>query len=200
MFAGALGFEEWDLEVHFFKRLRCEYSLKWHFQHHQFQRRLLMLLRPIPPLAAVAIADAHIDTVCAVATVAPEVFFRSGWQAITDCYRTVLMKTHGYSPYFTHACVPSHWAGCSRVAAAANGSSFIVVIDDALADQALSIGNRVWGGSLGMVAGTGLAALLLMAIGLMSVSFSRRPHRTCIPSAAEDIEESSGLFDGPVIA
>jgi len=83
VFAGALGFEEWDFDVHFFERLRCEYFLKLHFQQHQFPRRLLMLLRPMPPLAAVAIADAQIDSACAVATVAPEVFSRGWWQAIT---------------------------------------------------------------------------------------------------------------------
>jgi hypothetical protein len=72
---------------------------------------------------------------------------------------------------------------------------------DALADQKLSIGNRAWGGSLGMVAGMGLSALLMMAIALRLVFVSRTSgHTLLLSSAAEDIEESSGLLDGPSTA
>mmetsp|Transcript_69073 Transcript_69073/g.133334 ORF Transcript_69073/g.133334 Transcript_69073/m.133334 type:complete len:426 (-) Transcript_69073:457-1734(-) len=119
----------------------------------------------------------------------------------TGCYCTDLRKTRGYNPYFTHQCVPSHWAGCSRGAAAVDGSSSLVVMYDALADQKLSIGNRAWGGSLGMVAGMGLSALLMMAIALRLVFVSRTSgHTLLLSSAAEDIEESSGLLDGPSTA
>lgn len=119
----------------------------------------------------------------------------------SGCYCTDLRKTHGYNPYFTHQCVPSHWAGCSQSVAADGGSSSLVVMYDALTDQRGSVGNGVVGFSQwpGMMAGMGLAVLVMMIVTLGSVSVFRQLRHTP-SSATEDLGECSVLLDGPAAA
>lgn len=120
----------------------------------------------------------------------------------TGCYCSDLRKTHGSNPYYTHQCVPRHWKGCSHSVAAADGSSSLVMMYDALSDKKVSVDNGVGGGSAwpGMMAGMGLAALLTIAVALALVPVSRRLGNTFLSSATENSEESSGLLDGPATA
>jgi len=69
---------------------------------------------------------------------------------------------------------------------------------DALSGKDVSVGNGLGGGSrwLHMVAGMGLASLLMMVVALGLVSVSRRLGHTRLSSATESIEECSGLLDG----
>merc|ERR1719433_1639022 len=56
------------------------------------------------------------------------------------CYCSDLRKTHGDNPYYTHQCIPDHYAGCSH---SENISSPIVVRNDAMAEEiGIGIGVR----------------------------------------------------------
>jgi hypothetical protein len=73
---------------------------------------------------------------------------------------------------------------------------------DALSGKEVSVGSGLWGGSqwLRMVAGMGLAALLMMVVAFGLVLVSRRLGHTFPSSAIENTEECSGLLDGVATA